>query len=119
VLVSAHKHASTVGHPREPTAEQAAAAAEMLRLVADPTRLRLLWLLGQHELDVSSLTARAGVARPAVSQHLARLRLGGLVTVRRDGRRMVYRARGGHVRSLVAEVLAHADHLVAGHPEYE
>jgi len=91
----------------------------LLRLVADPTRLQLLWILGQGESDVSGLAARAGTARPAVSQHLARLRLGGLVAVRREGRRMVYRLRGGHVRSLVAEVLAHADHLVGGHPEHE
>lgn len=90
-----------------------------LRMLADPTRLRLLWLLGTGEYDVSSLTAAVGAARPSVSQHLAKLKLAGLVTMRRDGRRAVYAARGGHVRRLVTEVLAAADHRLTGAPDHD
>lgn len=103
----------------ELTEQQAVAAAALLRLVADPVRLQLLWFLSDGAADVTTLTARAGVARPAVSQQLARLRMGGLVSVQKTGRRMVYRLRGGHVRRFVREVLAHADHLVGGHPEHD
>jgi hypothetical protein len=45
--------------------------------------------------------------------------LGGLIAAQKTGRRMVYRLRGGHVRSLIREVMAHADHLVGGHPEHD
>ena len=65
---------------------------------------------------MGGLAATVGVARPSVSQHLAKLKLAGLVTMRRDGRRVVYTARGGHVRRLVTEVLQAADHHLTGVP---
>lgn len=91
----------------------------MLRMLADATRLRLMWLLSQGEYDVTALVAAVGMARPAVSQHLAKLRLTGLVSVRREGRRVLYRAKGGHVRRLVAEVMQAASHRVTGAPEHD
>jgi DNA-binding transcriptional ArsR family regulator len=90
---------------RPPTGAQIEATVTMLRLLADPTRLRLLWLLGTGEHDVSSLATTLEVARPSVSQHLAKLKLAGLVTVRREGRRALYTAGDRHVRRLVTEVL--------------
>ncbi|MGC5309905.1 ArsR/SmtB family transcription factor [Micromonospora zamorensis] len=104
---------------RLPPTEQVSAATDMLRLLADGTRLRLMWLLGDGEHDVSALVAAVGVARPAVSQHLAKLRLAGLVTVRRDGRRALYTASGGHVRRLVTEVLHAASHRITGTPQHD
>jgi DNA-binding transcriptional ArsR family regulator len=95
------------------------AAVDSFRMVADPTRLRMLWLLCGGDYDVTTLAAAVGIARPAVSQHLAKLRLTGLVSTRRDGRRAVYSARGGHVRRLLVEALAAAEHHVAGLPEHD
>jgi DNA-binding transcriptional ArsR family regulator len=88
-------------------------------MLADPTRLALMWALRDHERDVSALTAQVGASRSSVSQHLGRLRLANLVDVRRDGRRMIYRARGGHVRRLVQEALFHADHDLSGDPVHD
>lgn len=102
-----------------PQAEVVEAATTALRMLADGTRLRILWLLRDTELDVGSLAAATGAARPAVSQHLAKLRLAGLVRVRRDGRRALYTARGGHVRRLVAETLAAAEHHLTGQPDHD
>jgi DNA-binding transcriptional ArsR family regulator len=102
-----------------PTGAQIEAAVTALRMLADPTRLRLLWLLGNGEYDVGSLTAAVGAARPSVSQHLAKLKLAGLVTTRRDGRRAMYTARGGHVRRLVTEVLAAANHYLTIAPDHD
>lgn len=102
-----------------PTGEQARAAAQLLRLLADPTRLRLLATLTAADHDVTELTGLTGVPRPAVSQHLSKLRLGGLVEAHPDGRRRIYRVRNGHVRRLVTETLAHADHLVTGTPDHD
>lgn len=103
---------------RLPPADHVGAAAESFRMLADPTRLRLLWLLCGGEYDVSALAAQVGSARPAVSQHLAKLRMTGLVATRRDGRRVVYRARGGHVRRLLGEALEAAAHHLTGAPEH-
>jgi DNA-binding transcriptional ArsR family regulator len=102
-----------------PTGTQVEAAVVVLRMLADPTRLRLLWLLSTGEYDVSEMTAAVGGARPAVSQHLAKLRLAGLVTSRRKGRHVVYAARSGHVRRFATEVLFAVDHHLTGTPDHD
>lgn len=91
----------------------------ILRMLADGTRLRLMWVLCHGEYDVATLARTAGVARPAASQHLAKLRLSGLVTAQRAGRRVVYAARRGHVRRLVRETLYAADHHLSGAPDHD
>ena len=68
----------------------------LLRLLADPTRMRLLALLEQEELTVAEIAAALQLAQPRVSTHLARLREAGLVRDRRSGVSVYYRAdRGG------------------------
>ena len=102
-----------------PPPEHIEAGSTALRMLADPTRMRMLWLLCGDEYDVASLSAAVQIARPAVSQHLAKLRLAGLVTLRRDGRRGYYSARGGHVRRLLAEALNAAEHHVHDLPDHD
>ncbi|WP_260328492.1 MULTISPECIES: ArsR/SmtB family transcription factor [Streptomyces] len=113
--MSARMHLSTAhhAHPRTPGEEQFALAAELLALLGDRTRLTLLHALTAGEADVTTLTEACGAARPAVSQHLARLRLAGLVGTRKEGRRVVYSLRHGHLRRLVGEALKVADHRLA------
>src|SRR6187402_2360040 len=60
-------------------------AASLLRLLGDPTRLRLLRALSAESLNVSELTAVLGVAQSGVSRHLGLLRDAGLVTEERSG----------------------------------
>jgi DNA-binding transcriptional ArsR family regulator len=102
-----------------PSQQQLQVAATGFALLADPTRLSLLWVLANGDADVSTLARTAGVRDTGVSQHLAKLRLAGLVEARRDGRRQVYSVRGGHVRRLVLEAFGHADHQVHGLPDHD
>lgn len=88
-------------------------------LLADSTRVRMLWALRDAELDVSSLAAIAQCGPTVASQHLSKLRLSGLVEGERHGQRVVYRLRGGHVRALLDEALFHADHQVSGAPVHD
>jgi DNA-binding transcriptional ArsR family regulator len=74
----------------DPPAEVLAEAAASFGLLASPARLHIVWVLAQGESDVSHLAERVGGALPAVSQHLAKLKLAGLVRARREGRRVVY-----------------------------
>ncbi|MFM9606584.1 ArsR/SmtB family transcription factor [Streptomyces turgidiscabies] len=101
-------------HLRAPDSARLAEATEVFALLSDATRLHLLWLLAQGESDVGSLTERCEASRTAASQHLAKLRLAGLVETRREGRYVHYRLRDGHLRRLVMEALSHADHRVSG-----
>jgi DNA-binding transcriptional ArsR family regulator len=98
------------GFARLPASEHVDVAVEGLRMLADPTRLRMLWLLCGEEFDVSTLADRLGATRPAISQHLAKLRLAGLVTQRRAGRHVLSRARDHHVGELLDVLLHDAGH---------
>lgn len=97
--------------------EQYGAAAIVLGLLADPTRLHLLRLLSTEQ-DVTTLTGQVAASRSSVSQHLGRLRLAGLVEARRDGRRVLYRITSGHLATLVDEALGYASHAVHGIPHH-
>ena len=97
----------------EPDDAQLDAATSTLKLLADRTRLHLIWAMLHGEHAVGELADHVGVAPAAVSQHLAKLRLAGLVTTRRDGNRIFYAAADEHVRRLVTEALFHADHRTA------
>lgn len=113
-----HQSGADASEAEMPTGKQIDAAVAAFAMLAEPTRLRLLWLLSHAEHDVGSLATLTGTSPTATSQHLAKLRLAGLVTARRDGRHHVYSARGGHVRTLIAEALYHADHHVGGQPDH-
>jgi len=107
------------GHPAEPTVEQVNAAVMSFALLADPTRVRILWALRDGEQDVATLAQIAGCRPTVASQHLSKLRFAGLVEGTRQGRRVLYRLRGAHVRSLLSEALFHADHQVSGAPVHD
>lgn len=94
-----------------PNDEQVHLAAETFRLLADPTRIKVLWALLQGESSVACLAELAGAAPTAVSQHLAKLRLAGLVTGRREGTFVYYSAANNHVQGLLSQALFHADHI--------
>ncbi|MFC3575001.1 ArsR/SmtB family transcription factor [Streptomyces yaanensis] len=74
----------------DPSAEVLAEAAAAFGLLASAARLHIVWALAQGESDVTGLAERVGGALPAVSQHLTKLKLAGLVRSRREGRRQVY-----------------------------
>ncbi|EIL92881.1 methylase involved in ubiquinone/menaquinone biosynthesis [Rhodanobacter fulvus Jip2] len=69
-----------------------ATASGVLRLLADPTRVRLLALLENEELTVAELAAVLHLAQPRVSTHLAKLKEAELVRDRRAGVSAYYRA---------------------------
>lgn len=80
-------------------------AAESLRLLADPTRIKILWALLQGETSVACLAELVGANPTAVSQHLAKLRLAGLVERRRSGTYIYYTADDDDLRALLALAL--------------
>jgi ArsR family transcriptional regulator len=63
---------------------------DALKTLSDPTRLRILRLLGQEELSVGELQEILEMGQSRISSHLALLRQSGLVTDRRDGKKTYY-----------------------------
>ena len=67
-------------------------ASELFSVAGSATRLKLLYLLDhEKDLSVGDLAARLGVSLSAVTQHLAKMRIYGLVAPRRDAQRVYYR----------------------------
>lgn len=106
-MASMHTDVSGFAMPLD---EQASVAAEAFRLLADPTRIKILWALLQGESSVACLGDLVGASPTVVSQHLAKLRLAGLVKGRREGTFVFYSAADVHVHRLLAEALFHAEH---------
>lgn len=94
-----------------PDDDHARIATDTFRMLADPTRVKILWALLQQESSVGALAEAVGASPTAVSQHLSKLRLAGLVDSRREGTFVHYSAADGHVHRLLAEALSHAEHV--------
>ncbi len=93
-----------------PDEEHARLAANTFRMLSDPTRVKILWALLQGETSVGALAELVQSSATAVSQHLSKLRLVGLVESRREGAFIYYSATDAHVQRLLAEALSHAEH---------
>ena len=98
----------------EPTEAEFDAASNMFKLLADSTRLRIIWALLHGEHSVNELADHVGMKPTAVSQHLAKLRLARFVRTRRDGNFIFYSVENDHIEALAQQALLQADHLVGG-----
>lgn len=97
-----------------PHTDEIARVAALFKLLGDPTRTALLYaLLETGELYVSDLAVTTGNSESTVSQALRLLRASGVVTTRRDGRKIWYRLSDEHVRELLNVTLEHATHSEA------
>lgn len=80
---------------------------QVFKLLSDETRLRvLMYLAREGELHVTALCDKLGQSQPAVSHHLALLRVAGLIEARRDGKHNFYSIRAKHFHRLMSEVFA-------------
>ncbi len=78
---------------------------QVFKLLSDETRLRiLLYLVREQELHVTALCEKLGQSQPAVSHHLALLRVAGLIEARRDGKHNFYSVRQTHFHRLMEEL---------------
>ncbi len=91
--------------------DEAAVIADLFRLLADPTRTRILYsLLEAGELCVCDLAATVVAPETSVSHALRLLRTAGIVRNRRDGRMVFYSLDDGHVRLLLDLFREHIRH---------
>ncbi|MEU1627654.1 metalloregulator ArsR/SmtB family transcription factor [Streptomyces sp. NPDC020096] len=89
--------AAPAARREDPPAQALDLAAAAFALLSSPMRLHIVWALAQQENDVSQLAQRVGGTPQAVSQHLAKLKLAGVVHARRQGRHHVYTVDDQHL----------------------
>jgi DNA-binding transcriptional ArsR family regulator len=101
-----------------PDDDQVDLAVEVFRMLADATRVKLLWVLLPGEASVNQLARAVAKSQTAVSQHLAKLRMAHLVQTRRQGTQVFYRVASDHIRQLVEDAIFHAEHASGGQPRH-
>jgi DNA-binding transcriptional ArsR family regulator len=75
-----------------PSAEDFQTMAELLRQLSDGSRVKLFWILCHCEECVINLSAMMDMSSPALSHHLKQLRSAKLITSRREGKEVYYKA---------------------------
>lgn len=79
--------------------------ADVFKQLGDGSRLRIFWLLCHCEECVLNISAMVGMSSPAVSHHLKLLKASGLITSRRDGKEMYYKAADTNQSRLLHETI--------------
>ena len=89
-----HDHGQNSDHILDhlPQPEDFQTVADLNRLLSDPSRTRIFWLLCHGEACVANLSAMVDMSSPAVSHHLKQLKAAGLVVSRREGKEVHYKA---------------------------
>ena len=87
-------------------------------MLADATRVQILWALVGREMSVSDMAEHIGKPPSGVSQHLAKLRMARLVRTRREGTTIYYSLNNDHVSQLVTDAVFNAEHAGPGVPAH-
>jgi ArsR family transcriptional regulator, lead/cadmium/zinc/bismuth-responsive transcriptional repressor len=97
----------TVSTPTVLDEHTAAHVAELFRSFSDTSRVRLLSVLAEQELNVGALASLVGISESAISHHLRGLRQMGIVKARRDGKEVYYRIEDEHIITLFKQGVSH------------
>jgi ArsR family transcriptional regulator, lead/cadmium/zinc/bismuth-responsive transcriptional repressor len=87
--------------------QQIADLAELLRLLGEPTRLRILLACLAEPASVGEIAARVGIPRSLVSHHLRMLRASRFLRSRRNGKQMIYSPVDDRVRCILEDLVEH------------
>lgn len=85
--------------------------SQLFKAMADPTRLKIIFVLSKGELPVQDIADRLEMSQSSISHQLKTLRVLHLVKYRRDGKKLIYSLDDEHVVKLFEEGLEHVMHL--------
>ncbi len=81
--------------------------ANLYKMFADSTRVRILWALSREELCVCDLAALLGMTKSAISHQLKLLRMANLVKYQRQGKNVCYSLSDDHVKEILGKGFEH------------
>jgi len=104
-----HVHDETVNRVNEslPDEETLYDLADLFRIFADSTRIKILYVLFESEMCVCDLAQILGMTQSAISHQLRSLKQSKLVKYRREGKTVFYSLADGHVRSIIDQGMEH------------
>ena len=83
--------------------------ADLFKIFADSTRIRVLYCLSEQERCVGDIAAALEMSQTAISHQLRILKQSHLVRCRRDGKQMVYSLADDHVKTILSAGLEHVE----------
>lgn len=103
-----HEHAaSDLVDPSLPDEEMLYDLADLFKVFADTTRIKILYSLMEQELPVAAIAEAVGVSQSAVSHQLRSLKQAHLVKFRKDGKQIIYALSDDHVYTMLSQGLTH------------
>ena len=104
-----HVHQETVDEvlSKMPDEEILYDLAELFKLFADSSRIRILYVLFEHEMCVCDIAKLLNMTQSAISHHLRNLKQAKLVKSRREGKTVFYSLLDAHVRSIINQGIEH------------
>ena len=106
-----HDHGHHFSPEDMPPAERFKTIADVFKLLGDPSRSRIFWLLCHCEECVINISALVEMSSPAVSHHLRLLTAGGLIVSRREGKEVYYKAADTEQVKLLHEAIERIEQL--------
>ena len=102
-----HDHGQAIENHLEhmPAPEDFTAVSDILKLLADCSRIRIFWLLCHCEECVINISAMVDMSSPAVSHHLRLLKSSGLIVSRREGKEVYYKAANTEQAELLHQMI--------------
>lgn len=82
-------------------------AAELFKMFADPTRVKIMLCLFDGEYNVGDIVSHVGVSQTAISHQLRALKQKHLVKCRREGKNMIYSIADEHVKTIINTAAEH------------
>ncbi len=79
--------------------------SKTLSALADPTRRRILQMLGQRNLSAGEIAAEFNISAPSISHHLSVLKSAELVVAQRQGQNIIYSLNASIVQEMLQQLL--------------
>ena len=93
--------------------------SELFKVIGDPTRIKILWVLDNHEMCVCDIANVLNMTKSSISHQLAVLRDNGIVKNRKDGKEVYYTLDDEHIKELYELGLVHIYHKMEGEKNEE
>ncbi len=100
-----HGNNSQIVLTHTPKAESFQIVSDIFKQLSDSNRVRIFWILCHCEECVMNLSAMVDMSSPAVSHHLKLLKASGLITSRREGKEVYYKASDNAEASLLHQMI--------------
>ena len=81
--------------------------ATFFKALSDPTRMRIIWALNEHELCVCDISELLGMTPSAISHQLSGLKKSRMVKSRRDGKEIFYSLADAHISAMLISGIEH------------